>query len=233
MKHTTKLITALALLWAGAAQAGLMYTDDPANDLPSLGGHFSLDLDALSATTVSNFNNSTDVPRELTADGHTYKFRNSSTSAPYIYEADDYSWMDKRFIGTSTNKIVIYLDKAVQAVKFNVGVTDAWGSANVWFGAWIDGTKHTNSSSPYRHAGGTQHQYGMYLSDAGDSCKGFNKIIIDPPPANWGINMLNFYYNDSPKCSDVPEPGALSLLGAGLLGLGWLQHRRRRRAPAA
>lgn len=28
--------------------------------------------------------------------------------------------------------------------------------------------------------------------------------------------------------SSVPEPGALSLLGAGLLGLGWMQRRRRR-----
>jgi hypothetical protein len=42
-----------------------------------------------------------------------------------------------------------------------------------------------------------------------------------PPEAHYGLDSISF----SPQA--VPEPGALSLFGLGLLGLGWQLHRKR------
>ncbi len=94
----------------------------------------------------------------------------------------------------------------------------------------IDGNVYTlNSNDPF--AGDTALQIGTGANDKNDSFGGSAWLnILDPngyPIRNWDIN-----FNLDQIPTDVPEPGAMGLLGLAVGGL-WFGARRRRKRVAA
>ena len=120
----------------------------------------------------------------------------------------------------------------MQAISFDVGVK--WSSATLWYGADLsDGSFDSNQGSGFTVSNSGIERFGMYVMGSNDACTSMTRIIIDPTSSipNWGVGGLTFYEN--PDCTSVPEPGSLSLLGAGLIGFGLLWRFRKRDARLA
>ncbi|MGB5325024.1 MAG: hypothetical protein WBN40_06325, partial [Pseudomonadales bacterium] len=63
--------------------------------------------------------------------------------------------------------------------------------------------------------------FGVYADNSGGDCGSISSIIIDPQ--QWGVG--NFSINVSECHASVAEPGVMSLLAVGLLGLGLARKR--------
>lgn len=132
--------------------------------------------------------------------------------------ANDTSWWsnpeatDNDIFTTDVHWVKILLPENTRAITFNVG-------ANFNGTGWIEGLSNNTESFDreyfklgYENTPG----FGVYADNSGGSCGSIASIVIDP--SQWGVG--NFSINQSDCTASVPEPGVLSLLAIGVVGLG-------------
>ena len=156
--------------------------------------------------------------------GDVVLFAGQDMTTPLPMTVEDPAWWDYAhgniYSTNDSNYITLILPENTRAFSFWVGADIAVGqNNNAWFRAYSE-TEVTDKEF-FRVDRESTQGFGVYSSDG---CSAITKIVVEPPL--WGVG--NFSINQG-TCSEVPEPGSVSLLGAGLLGLGLMWGLRRRR----
>lgn len=118
--------------------------------------------------------------------------------------------------GVHGNRVVLRPINPLGAISFVID--SAWGGGgSAWVNAgWTHGPRRgVARSGTFRlHPDGV----GVGIHATGGAC--ITSVVIDPP--RWGFGQIQ-----TADCvTSVPEPGSLSLLALGLLGLGFFVRRR-------
>ena len=155
----------------------------------------------------------------------TVSFENSSGAAlnMNLGLANSTSWWqnpestNNDIFTTSTHWVKILLPENTRAFSFNVGASF---NGRGWLEAYTGSTQELDRQnflvSPNNTLG-----FGIYASNTNGSCGAISSVIVEP--SSWGIG--NFSINQSACTANVPEPGTLSLIGLGLLGLVVIRRR--------
>ena len=116
---------------------------------------------------------------------------------------------------TNVYWVEIILPANTQAFSFYVGTK--WANARGWWQAFDGDGNHTErlyfSVSKHNTPG-----FGVW----NDSYGTVSRIIVEP--YNWGVGDFSISQGNY---TSVPEPGTMSLLGIGLLGMGFMRRIRR------
>ena len=138
-------------------------------------------------------------------------------------------WVDDpdgdKIFGVSGNMVTLDFASPLAAISFMIHSDYASGGA--WVSAdWVDsggngGTVRNPDSGYFAVNQGQFDGVGVGMWAEPGAC--ITSITIEP--YDWGFGSLRTA--DATPCTSVPEPGTLSLLGIGLLGLGFSLARRR------
>ncbi|MGE0622670.1 MAG: PEP-CTERM sorting domain-containing protein [Pseudomonadales bacterium] len=236
-KQTLFTVIALAAgLWSMSAAAGLINTDGNVSFVKFNGsdGGFGTATAGTDPTSVSLTTYNTGTPGTVDlGDGKSIVFTEAGGGTPVLKDntMSGATWWPTSgsFVGTNTTTINLdFIGMNVVALKLLVAVS--YDLATGWLGAHTsDGDYSQSKDFPLRRIDRAQ-QYGMFLTaSAQRSCTTINRAVIDPNP-KWGIAGIMVYESADPECTEVPEPGTMSLLGAGLLALGLIWRQRNRMA---
>jgi len=127
--------------------------------------------------------------------------------------------------GTDT-MIVDFTDLNVIGFTFRLGANM---NARAWIRAhYSDDTGATGSVMTDWFGGirpDSSPAYGVFVTDQ-SACRKLDSVVIDPN-FTWGLGDMQIATSDA-CTTQVPEPGSLGLLGAGLLAMGFVWRTRRR-----
>lgn len=181
----------------------------------------------------------TDDPLEsfTTSDGVTIVF-DDGTSDSGLVPMESPDWWDPSPDGAESTIVYTTGYPASNTITLDFSGTDVFAFAlNIGanFGAmanvvatFSDGSVATSNPEWFPIGPGNSPGYGVF-GDSG-SCQSITQIQVDPHIMTWGIGNMAY---SAGECTSVPEPGSLSLLGFGLLGLGLVVYRRNRLSPTA
>jgi len=124
---------------------------------------------------------------------------------------------DNDIFTTGVHWVEIFLPENTRAFSFNVGASF---SGRGWLEASEDGV-HALDRTNFLVSASNTPGFGIYADNSGGECGSISSVIIDP--SQWGVG--NFSINQSECVTEVPEPGALGLIGLGVLGLGLARRR--------
>ena len=200
---------AAALLIAGAATADPIVITPIAgsDDGGDVGGYSMTDVTDTSLTRQAD--NATDCIDSPISGEICFTGQNGSASDLEVQSSP--SWWQfnpEDVFVTNLNWIEILLPANTRAVSLWVGASfqgQAWVQAS-------DGS-YTTLREHFSVGSGTTSGYGFHTSPG--NCTAITKIIIEPQ--DWGFGNLSI---NQGSCTQVPEPGPLVLLLAGLLGMG-------------
>lgn len=128
------------------------------------------------------------------------------------YETQDYD-----VFATHEAWVEMVLPENTRAISFNVGSSFyGWG--------WLLGISDNDFTdivsfdlSPESTPG-----FGLYADNSNGGCDSISSVVIDP--ILWGVGNISIAQSD--QCvADVPEPGVFTLLGLGILGLGYARYK--------
>lgn len=146
----------------------------------------------------------------------------SQSGAPLCMVVQDPEWWEwdhGNVFTTSVNWVELVMPEQTRAFSLFVG-------ANLTGRGWIEAIDASGSTTLTKFGGNTGitlgwgHTPGFGVYTAG-SCSAITRIIVEP--FEWGTG--EFAINQDPCSTSVPEPGTLSLLGLGLLGLAFVRRR--------
>ena len=122
---------------------------------------------------------------------------------------------------TNVYWVEIILPANTQAFSFYVGTK--WANAGGWWQAFDGDGNHTEKLG-FSVSNDNTPGFGVWNTDSYGT---ISRIIVEP--YNWGVGDFSISQGNY---TSVPEPGTMSLLGIGLLGMGLIRRVRRTAAGA-
>jgi PEP-CTERM motif len=220
-----RLIFAGCLLFASLAQAGTVYTNNPAWDGTTFGEFWG------NAGTTPTIGETITVPTNGDSVLNSFSFEVFGAAQPLSFRAYIQSWS-----GTATTGAPVYVSGTAQtltsaganAYTFSPNVTLTAGGTYILYFSILGvtnsfGSLHTWGLTPAdSYAGGT-----FYYSNQ-DSGAPDTGSVSDLNGATWGTfsNNQDLAFSASFSSTATPEPGTIGLV---LVGLSAMAARRRRR----
>jgi len=131
------------------------------------------------------------------------------------------------YVTETDTMIVDFSNLYVTAFTFRLGANK---EAQAWIQAFY--SDDTGATGSLRTDGwftgigpDSSPEYGVFVTDQ-SSCRKLTSVVIDPN-FTWGLGDMQIATSDT-CTTQVPEPGSLGLLGAGLLAMGFVWRTRRR-----
>ena len=220
-------VVAMALVAGGRAQASVVtYTDR------------ALFEAALSPFTVYNFNNvvlpaNNQLPLDSGYDFGPFSISQPAAGATAIIriagvdgDVDGSNFVRYAENSSGSTPLIVTFDAAVQAFGFDYNNTANPGATNTFdVNITILGANYVAA------AAGAHGFFGAISTDASMTQTVFN-LFDDPPQGSGNIGLDNFTWGTPSAANAVPLPGALPLFGSGLVVVGLIARRRKKRAAA-
>ena len=130
---------------------------------------------------------------------------------------------------TTGTAMAIYTGNVVDFSAANMFMLDFLGADFTGADVFIELTDSSNATASADFTGaGTLGTAGTTLSVSAGAFGGINMAAIQQVKLTFnGVPAANDLAFDNLRTSDVPEPGAITLFGAGLLGLAYLRRKRK------
>ncbi len=211
MKALVRIVALVVSICSAPAWAGLITTTTPGDPM---GGY---DMTTVPVTaSVGAFVNTINLSGPLTGQ---IEFHSRGPGDLLDMEVEEPGWWqhgNDPVYTTSVNWVEIILPANTQAFSFYVGAS--WHRARGWWQAFDGDGNHTRRmyfllSNTYTPG------FGVWNTDSYGT---ISRIIVEPQ--NWGVGYFSISQGNY---TSVPEPGTMSLLGIGLLGMGFMRRVRR------